>query len=370
MAAAAVMVDTRRRNLLILGGVTLLFVLLALIAVYQRAALLAPKFAPRALFPGLTGQLTGLNEVEVASKTGTIHIRKMDGRWLVTERDSFPADVMIVNSAGDGLAGLQVIEPKTSRADWLNFLGLGAPPMGDATQLKLSDASGKVLASLLIGQMQGTPDESGRSLVYVRKPDENQAWLARGYLTPKAAIADWLDKNVVNIARDRLKGAVVTPAMGPAYTLSRDAKEAMDFKMLDLPRGRALSFEGSPDGVASAILGFTFQDVGKAEQINFANAPQTVFNTFDGLNVTVKVATKGMEHWATISAAATNPMVQGEADRINARNNGWAYKIEEFKANQIVAARETLLRPADAPGAAAPPAGLPPGLPPGLLQGR
>ena len=40
-------------------------------------------------------------------------------------------------------------------------------------------------------------------------------------------------------------------------------------------------------------------------------------------------------------------MVQAEADSINARNRGWAYKIDEFKANQIVATRETLLKPAD-----------------------
>ena len=72
-----------------------------------------------------------------------------------------------------------------------------------------------------------------------------------------------------------------------------------------------------------------------------------MFNTFDGLNVTVQVATKGMERWASVSAQAANPMVQAEADSINARNRGWAYKIDEFKANQITATRETLLKPAD-----------------------
>jgi hypothetical protein len=77
------------------------------------------------------------------------------------------------------------------------------------------------------------------------------------------------------------------------------------------------------------------------------NAPQTVFNTFDGLNITVRVATRGTERWATVSAEATTPMVQGEADAINARNNGWAYRIDDVKANQIVATRETLLRPMD-----------------------
>ena len=350
MATTGIMADMRRRNLAILGGVTLLFVLLAVGAVYQRAAQLAPKFEPRLLFPGLTTQLTGLTEIEVASKSGTIHVRQAQGgRWVVAERDSYPADLMQIRAAGDGLAGLEIVEPKTSRADWLNYLGLGAPPMGDAMQLKLS-AGDKVLGDLLIGKVEGMPDELGRSELYVRRPSENQSWLARGYLTAKGSPADWLDKNVVAIARDRLKGAAVTPAMGPPYSLTRDTKDAMDFKMLDLPRGRELSFEGSPDGVASAILGLSFDDVAKADQFNFTNAPQSVFNTFDGLNVTVKIASRGMERWATITAQATTPMVQAEADTINARNNGWAYKLADFKVNQIIAARETLLKPLDAGG--------------------
>jgi hypothetical protein len=344
MATATMMADRRQRNLVILGGVTLLMVLLAILAVYQRAASLAPQFEPRALFPGLAGQLAGLNEIEVTSKTGTLHIRQMDGRWVIAERDNYPADVNQVRAAGTGLADLQVIQAKTSRADWLNYLGLGAPPAGDATQMKLS-AGGTVIADVLIGQNQGTPDALGRTSMYVRNPNENQSWLARGYLVPRAAIADWLDKTAVVIARDRVKGAVVDPAEGPTYTLGRDSKEAPDFRMLDLPRGRELSFEGAPSGVAGSIVGFVYEDVVRADTINFMNAPQTVFSTFDGLNITVRVATRGMEKWATVSAEATNPMVQGEADSINARNLGWAYRIDDFKASQVGATRETLLKP-------------------------
>jgi hypothetical protein len=339
--------DRRQKNLVILSGVTLLMVLLAIVAVYQRAASLAPQFEPRPLFPGIAGQLSTLSEIEVTSKAGTLHIRPMDGRWVVVERDNYPADPQQIRVAGEGLRDLQIVEAKTSRADWLNYLGLGAPPEGDATQMKLTGAGGTVLADVLIGQTQGTPDALGRASMYVRRPSEDQSWLARGYLVPKAAVADWLDKTAVVIARDRVKGAVVDPAEGPTYTLSRDSKEQQDFKMVDLPRGRELSFEGSPDGVAGSIVGFVYQDVAKADTINFMNAPQTVFNTFDGLNITVRVATRGTERWATISAEATNPMVQGEADALNARNNGWAYRIDDFKANQIVAARETLLRPMD-----------------------
>src|SRR5262249_42956226 len=160
---------------------------------------------------------------------------------------------------------------------------------GDAVRVTLTDKGGKVLADVLLGHTQGNPDELGRSTLYVRKPDESQAWLARGYLTAKPNVTDWLDKGIVNIARDRVKGAVVTPTSGPGYTLVRETKDQPDFKMTDLPRGRELSFEGSPDGVAGAIAGFQFDDVSKANQFDFTKAPQSVFSTFDGLTLTVKI---------------------------------------------------------------------------------
>jgi hypothetical protein len=198
----------------------------------------------------------------------------------------------------------------------------------------------------LVGQPQGAADELGRTGVYVRRLNENQAWLARGNLAPKPNAADWLDKNVINLARDRIKGASVTPATGPAYELSRDNKDQQDFKLLDMPPRRELSFEGSPDGVGSAILGFDFDDVAKADQFDFSKAAQSVTHTFDGLDVTVKVATKDKERWATISAAGTTPMTQNEAMQINARVGGWAFKLQDSKADQFVATRETLLKPA------------------------
>jgi len=344
-AAMAMPADRRRRNLMVLGGVTAAFLALAIVSVFIRAGELAPKFEPRPFFPGLPAAVNDLGEMAIVSKTATIHVKKTGEDWVLVEKNNFPADQAQMRAVAVGIADLQVLEPKTARADWLNYIGLTAPPEGDGVRVTLTDAGGKLLADLLIGQRQGNPDELGRSTLYVRKPDENQSWLARGYLDPKPQITDWLDKGVVAIARDRVKGAVVTPASGPTYTLSRENKDLPDFKLLDLPRGRELSFEGSPDGVAGAIVGFIFDDVSKADGFDFSKAPQQVTNTFDGLNLTVKIATKDGASWATVSAAGTNDMAKAEAERINARVNGWAFKLPESKVRQFAATRETLLKP-------------------------
>jgi hypothetical protein len=362
---AAMGVDARKRNLAILAAVTAFFLILAVLAVIQQTRSLAPKFEQRPFFPGLTDHINDLGEIAVTSKSGTFHLRLQQGKWVVVEKDSFPADAGQIRAVAVGVADLTMLEPKTGRSDWLTYVGLGAPDKGgDAVSLTLADMSGKPMAEVLVGHSQGAADELGRQTLYVRRPNENQSWLARGALAPRPNAADWLDKNVINIARDRVKGATVTPAMGPGYTLSRDSKDQQDFKLLDLPAGRSLSFEGSPDGVAGAIIGLTIDDVGKADQFDFSKAPQSVFHTFDGLDVVVKIATKGMDHWATIAAAGMNPATQTEATAINARLNGWAFKLPEMEMEQIVPAREVLLKP---PGGPASPA---PAAPPGAARTR
>jgi len=350
-ATAILRWDPKRRNLGILGAVTALAVILAIVAVVQQARSLAPKFEQRPFFPGLADRVSQLSEITVTSKSGSFHLRLAQGRWVIPERNSFPADAAQVHAAALGLADLTVLEPKTQRPDWLNYVGLSAPDKGgDAVDVKLSDSAGKSMGELLIGHTAGAADELGRSTLYVRRPDETQSWLARGSLALKPNVADWLDRGVVNIARDRVKGATITPAAGPAYTLARDSKDQPDFKLLDMPAGRALSFDGSPDGVVGAITGFTFDDVAEPDQFDFSKAPQSVTHTFDGLDVTVKVAAKGNEHWAAVSASGTNPMTQTEAGAINARLSGWAFKLPDDKVQQFLAARETLLKPLDTPG--------------------
>jgi len=229
--------DPRRRNLAILGGVTAVFVVLATAAVFQQASSLAPKFEQRAFFPGLTDRINTVGEIAITSKTGTFHVRLAQGKWTLVEKDGFPADVAQVRGVAAGMADLTTLEPKTNRADWLNFVNLGAPDKGgDAVDVKLTDTMGKPMAEILAGRSQGTADDLGRTTLYVRRPNENQSWLARGNLAPKPNAADWLDKNVIALAQPtRIKGASVTPATGPAYTLSRDSKDQQDFKLLDMP---------------------------------------------------------------------------------------------------------------------------------------
>ena len=212
--------DPKKRNLAILGGAAGLFVVLAGLAMFQQSRSLAPKFEPSPFFPGLAAKLTDLGEIAITSKTGTFHLKLAGDRWTIPEKDSFPADGALVRATGAGVGDMMTLEPKTAREDWLPLIGLDDPAKGGAgVELKLSDKNGMAMADLVLGNAQGQADELGRTTLYVRKTGENQSYLARSYITPKPNIADWLDRAVVPIARDRVKGATVTPPAGPGYTM-------------------------------------------------------------------------------------------------------------------------------------------------------
>lgn len=347
--------DPRRRNLVVLGGLTVLFVALAMIALMQRAHERAPKFEAHLLFPELKNHLDEVAGIRIESKTGKITIQydKAKG-WEVAE-GGYPASAEQVRQTAVAMAELEAVEPKTSRPEWLSHIGLdGAGAKGAATEITLLNGAGHTLAALLLGKSDETADITGRTGIYVRKPGDNQSWLARGYLVPKVSVGDWLEKRVLNIARERIKETSVTPLQGEPYTVMRDKKEDTDFKIAELPEGRELSFPGSPDSIGAAIVGFTFDEVQPATNYDFSNAARVNTTTFDGLTVAVKIIQESGAYWATVLAAGTTPAAQSEAATINARTSGWAYKLPGFSGQTFTTALETLLKPVG--GEAKPPA--------------
>jgi hypothetical protein len=59
----------------------------------------------------------------------------------------------------------------------------------------------------------------------------------------------------------------------------------------------------------------------------------------------VKIIKEGADYWATILAAGTTPETQSEAEAINARSGGWAYKLPDWKAQIFATRLESLLKP-------------------------
>jgi hypothetical protein len=353
--------DPRRRNLAILAVIAVVTSLLAVVTLIEQSRETAPRYREETLFPGLAAHAGEVTRIRIASKKGEVDLALKRAGWVMTNHDDYPATWDQVHQTVVALAALLTLEPTTARADWLHYIGLDAPPQGDGVLISLSDENGKTLASLIVGKSQDIGDPSGAVGLFVRNPDSTQSWLVRSPFEFKSDPEDWFDKDVMTIDRARIQETDVDPASGTSYTVRREKPDDASFKLLDVPKGRDAA-DGAADGIATAVVGFTFDDVRPAKNFDFSDPTHTsrvITKTFDGLTITLEVIQQGPDYWATVSAegAAGKPDAQKEARDIDAKSFGWAYKLPAYKGQQLMTTQENLLKPV---GGAAQPAQTPP----------
>ncbi|MBS0275542.1 MAG: DUF4340 domain-containing protein [Proteobacteria bacterium] len=348
----ALKADPRRRNLAILTAIAIVSIILAALGIWHQTVLTGTKTEAETVFPQLPGAVRKIARIHIVSKAhGVLDIKFNPQKgWVLPQHSNYPAGFEQLRSTVVGLAALQTIQPATSRPGWYGKIAVDAPPKGAGTLIELSDDKGQLLASLIMGKEIDIGDASGAAGIFIRKPGDKQAWLARSVFEPKSDAASWLDKNVIGIDQARIQEADVTPITGESFTVRREKPSDPDFNLAPIPASRELAYEGAADGVATAITGFTFDDVRPATDFDFSNAPRVVIRTFDGLVVTVKIVTQGPDFWATVYAegAPGKPDAAREARAIDAHADGWAYKLPDYKGKLFMTTLDSLLKPATA----------------------
>ena len=340
--------DPRRRNLAILGAIALVAVALAIFALHEEAGEGAVQYTPREMFRGFASHIREAARIHIVSKQASFDITfKPESGWVIGSRSNYPASFDEVRRTLIGLAALQTIEPKTSNPAWFGAIGVDAPPRGNGVEITVSDDKGKVMAALIAGKSEEIGDASGAIGLFVRRPGDNQTYLARSVFEPKGSPGDWIDKSVVDIDRSRIQQVDVDPAGGGSYSVRRDTPSDADFKLSPIPKGRELANPAAPDAVASGMTGFTFDDIRPASNFDFSKATRVVTRTFDGLMVTVNAIPVGRDVWATVNAQALPGMsgARSEALAIDAHATGWAFKLPPYKAQAFTTPLEAMLKP-------------------------
>ncbi len=349
MTLNAFFAEPRRRNLALLAAAALVGIVAALVALNQRAAVVAPKYPAETFFPGLAHQINEVTHIRVVSKKGgafDVQFVPTKG-WVLPGRANYPASFEEVRKALIGLAALETIEPKTASPGLFHYVDLDAPPKGGGTLITLTDDKGRVLAELIAGKSEDIGDAGGAVGLFVRKPGDNQSWLVRSPVELRAGQSDWMDHQLMDVDRTRVQEAEVKPASGPAFKVGRE-KPTDAFTLTPMPKGREPAFPGAADAIAAAVSGFTFDDIKPAGELDFTTgASRMVTKTFDGLVVTTEVIKQGDDYWARVFADAEpgKPEAAKQAREIGVRVNGWAFKLESYRGALFASTLESLLKP-------------------------
>ena len=367
-AAIAPVLRRRLAALTYLGVATAVAVLLALAAVWLRASSVEPAFRHQLLFPNLEAKANDVATILVESKASAFSVtRDAQGRWVLPGKLGYPADVDLVRKTVIALSGIEAVDQRTARRDWHERLGLGLPKSGGSgTIVTLKDSHGAVLAGLVSGQAVEGVAAAGNTALFVHRVDEDQTYVGLGSYAPQPDQGQWLDKTFLDLARDRVKTVEMKPLKGPPYSVTRAKPGDRNFVVSEpLPRGRILRTEAEPNGVGNALVGATFEDVARADTLDFKSAAHASYLTFDGLTLSVNAIEKDRDFWITLNAVANpqpppppaapgapaplQPDIGKEASGINRMAAGWAYKVPRYKGVLITAAFEDLLKPVGGP---------------------
>jgi hypothetical protein len=281
-------------------------------------------------------QLNSVTRVRIFKGDGSHVTLKRDGtRWIVTERD-YPADTGLVRKLLLNLASLKREEQKTADPALYAKLGVEDPVGAQATSTGLDVDLNTQTQRLIVGKTSGTES------VYLRVAGEAQSLLGSPQLTPDADPRHWLDHSLLDISPDQVSAIEIKVQGMPDYTIRR-AAGAADFVVNPIPKGRTLADPSAPTAQAGALAGLQLDDVRKAGTVTAA--AQAIFQTRDGLTLTVVGIKDGELRYITVAANATAPAAQERARDLNARLAGWQFELPGYRYDGLFKPIEQLLVP-------------------------
>ncbi len=348
-----------RRSLAILSGAAAIAIGAAILLTPDSAAPPPPSQAAL-IFPGLAPRLTGAARIEIVRHDTTLAIVRSGDAWVLPAKSDHPVRPERIREMLVGLTELRLVEQRTANPEMLERLGLEDPQRAGSTSslLRVLDANGGVIAELILGRRRVRTQGNLPESIFVRRPGDNQSWMAEGRLPVDADPALWLDRDIVNLPRERLRRVVIRRAGEPELVLTRPG-EADAPLAITTPESAPPTDETSLDEVARGFETLTFLDVRREAEVPGEALGAARFEMTDNLVVHVRVHKDGEAIWIVMAAEG-----DAEAARLNARWRGWAYQVGPWKEKSFVPRLADLARAAEEPAPEADPAAAAPGAAP------
>jgi hypothetical protein len=317
----------QKPGLIILGAATLALVVLAVVAIATGDRGVSRAAPGERALPALAAKLGDVGSVGIKRSALSLTFVRDGDNWL-------------------GMADLLLVEPKTQQAQFYPRLDVEDPGSGKSTLVTLKDKSGATLAELIIGKRRFDRLGTGTDGVYVRKPGDTQAWLARGSLEFSDQLSSWLDRRIVDIPQKRIAKATLTQPDGTRLVITR-AKPEDNFTVEDAPADAKFKSETTTGEPAMLLETLDLDDVKPAGEMPVPDKDVVTgsFTTFDGLTVEVRLLDKDDTHWVALSAAGSGS-AEAEAKAIGDKASPWTYAIPSYKATQLKMKLSDLLEPA------------------------
>ncbi len=338
------------RSLLLLLIVTVAF-LVAAVAVYTTRAPERPDtLEGEPLFPDLIDRINDVASITVRAATERVDLRFDNGIWRLDSRAGYPADFELAKQTVLGLAQLAIVEPKTADPARYDRLGVGAltastPLEAQTFEIRLADEAGQPLVALIIGDRAVGAQTNHR---YVRKPDEQQSFLASCQIPSISSSLSWIDRRVFEVDRARFRRVTIEHADGELIALSTD-DAGNTWSVEEIPEGQEEVRPNIGLAVGTALATVRLDDVAQSDEFDGADPIASVHaETTDGLWIDARVFERDGDRWVIFEsgliAGVDADALSAESDEISRSTAGWAYQLSTFQTENLTKRAADLLQ--------------------------
>ncbi len=355
-----------------LNSLTILFIVTAVMVVLMLITIQRPSQSnddEGLLFPDLYSQLSDINKIKVSSNQEEFTIVRDGEDWYVQERWNYPADFNLAKRTLIDLADAKILETKTDKPEQYGVLGVdGMEEGGETVHLTLLNDDDTV-AGLLLGRERELGQTGGPRQFYVRRAGEERSWLAEGYLNINPLMLNWVNSEVITVARERIAQVNIIQPNGTTATLinlgQKDKFGTPESRDKTVFKYAQLGYD-----IAGTLFQLRMEDVqplsgfsrGKAEIVT------AEFITFDGLKVVTETSfdiesglyfttfkaeftpeniSNAPKDIAALNVLKDEQQVKQEVADLNRRLSNWVYRFGGFVGTNLMRAKADMVTEAD-----------------------
>ena len=325
------------------AGIVLISAVIAVLILTGRSPIPSP---PKPVFPGLADRLGELAWAQISRSGTKVDFANVAGRWVVAEKDNYPADPAKLRRLLQGIAELTLIEPRPPDAD----RSVRIDPDGTAREapalITLRGRTGDTVAEIIVAPAPNKAASGGAGAVSIRLPGAEITSPAHGTLELPDDVLGWLDRGIIDLPPTRIASLTLTGADGATLAIGRDAPDAA-FAVADLPAGARLKTDAGLSDVIEALAGLAFDDVKPRALVELpqSGTARASFVTFDGLAIEMSLFAYQGADWVAIACFGTGA-ANAEGEALNERLTHWVFAIPAGRAKTLRTRLDDVTEPA------------------------
>ncbi|MDX2202078.1 MAG: DUF4340 domain-containing protein [Hyphomicrobiaceae bacterium] len=305
-----------------------------------------PKATGSPLIANLASRGQQVARIEIRQGESVVALARGPQGWVLANRDGYPARAEPLKALLVRLAEADLVEPKTRVPDRFGLLELEDPALKGAKSrlVRLSDEKGSAIAEVIVGKKRLDAFGASRSGTYVRRPGDEQTWLASADIDASANVRDWVQAQVLDLAIAKVSVVTVEVPGEAPLRITRDAAGggSPKFNLEGLAADKKLKEGANVEAIARAAVTLDLDDVRKADAAAKPDAGTVTIESDGGLSVKLALRKAGDDTWATIAASGEGDG-KAQAEEIAKRTAGWEFKLPSGKAAGILKRRADLV---------------------------